>query len=215
MRQLASFLSWRARASMLTLPLAGVVAAIALISVVGGLSSPPAARAAATVNGASANCDSFSVLLFGFIDVASFPEPGWVWVDPSQKLKDVSGSVNESFITHTDFPAVHDSHDLNVHLTADPGFEDLISDVNDPGEMEAEWEIGTFPSETSGDPPERTIPRWAWPSAGDRVWLDGNWIFDCGHPTDVSGVNHYRSEIHPPRAIAAMRQQLSTLPGTG
>jgi uncharacterized repeat protein (TIGR01451 family) len=201
---------------MLPLPLACVCAAIALIAVAGGaLSSPPTATAVTKVNGASANCDSFTVLLLGFIDVGSFPEPGWVWVDPSQKLKDVSGVVNESFITHTDFPAVHDTHDQNTHLTADPGYENLISDVNDPGEMEAEWEIGTFPSETSGDPPERTFPRWAWPSPGDRVWLNGNWIFDCGHPTEVDGVNHYRSEIHPPRAIASMRQQLRTMPGTG
>ena len=197
---------------MLRLPLVCVGAVAALIVSLGALQSPQAAKA---VDGGSSSCDSFTVLLFGFIDVGSFPEPGWVWVDPSQKLKEVSGTVNESFVTHTDFPAVHDSHDQNTHLTVDPGFEDLLSDTNDPGEIEMEWEIGTFPSEASGDPPERTFPRWAWPSDGDRIWLNGNWIFDCGHPTDVGGVNHYNSEIHPPRAVASMRQQLKTLPGTG
>jgi uncharacterized repeat protein (TIGR01451 family) len=215
MKRLASFLQRRARARLLPLPLACLGVAIVLIAAVGGLSSPPAARAASAVNGASANCDSFTLSLLGIIDVTSFPEPGWVWVDPSQKLKDVSGVVQESFVTHTDFPAVHDSHDQNTHLAVDPGFEGLLSDVNDPGEIEMEWEIGTFPSETSGDPAERTFPRWAWPSDGDRLWLNGNWIFDCGHPDDVGGVNHYHSEIHPPRAVATMRQQLHTLPGTG
>jgi uncharacterized repeat protein (TIGR01451 family) len=194
------------------LPFVCVGAAVALIASFGALSSPPEAKA---VNGGNSSCDQFTLSLFGIIDITSFPEPGWVWVDPSQKLKDVSGTVNESFVTHTDFPAVHDTHDQNTHLTIDPGYENLLSDVNDPGEIEMEWEIGTFPSEVSGDPPERTFPRWAWPSAGDRVWLNGNWIFDCGHPVEVNGDNHYHSEIHPPRAIASMRQQLHTLPGTG
>jgi hypothetical protein len=187
-----------------------VIAILATMSVVlGGRVSP-----AHAVNGASSTCDAFTISIIGF-DITQFPEPGWVWVDPNQKLKSVSGKVEESFVTHTDFPAVHDSHDQNTHLTPDPGYEDLISDVNDPGEIEMEWEIGTFPDETSGDPAERTYPRWAWPSAGDRMWMDGNWIFDCGHPTEVGGVNHYHSEIHPARAVASMRQQSHPLPGTG
>jgi uncharacterized repeat protein (TIGR01451 family) len=190
-------------------------AVVALITSLSLLVHAPAARAASPIPGSSANCDSFTLSLLGIIDITSFPEPGWVYVDPSQKLKDVSGTVTESFATETDFPAVHDSHDQNTHLAVDPGYEGLLSDINDPGEIEMEWEIGTFPSETSGDPPERTFPRWAWPSVGDRVWMNGSWIFDCGHPDDSLGFNRYHTEIHPPRAIASMRPQLHTLPGTG
>jgi hypothetical protein len=127
-----------------------VAATAALATLLFVLARAPAAKAATPISGASANCDSFTVLLFGFIDVASFPEPGWVYVDPSQKLKDVSGTVRESFVTETDFPAVHDSHDQNTHLAVDPGYEGLLSDVNDPGEIEMEWEIGTFPRRPSG-----------------------------------------------------------------
>jgi uncharacterized repeat protein (TIGR01451 family) len=202
----------RGRTPALIAGVAVIAAAVALALV---QSSARAAGAATQVNGGSAACDQFTISLLGIIDITSFPEPGWVWVDPSQKFKDVSGKVTESFVTHTDFPAVHDSHDQNTKIMVDPGFEGLLSDANDPGILEMEWEIGTFPSETSGDPPERTFPRWAWPSAGDRVWLNGNWIFDCGHPADVGGANHYHTEIHPPRAIATMRDQLHTLPGTG
>jgi uncharacterized repeat protein (TIGR01451 family) len=172
------------------------------------------APGAKAVSGASSGCDSFTLSIAGF-DITNFPEPGWVYVDPNDKLKDVSGTVVESFVTETDFPAVHDSHDQNTHLKVDPGYEPLLSEINDPGEIEMEWEIGTFPGETSGDPPERTFPRWAWPSAGDRVWMNGSWIFDCGHPDDSTGTNRYHTEIHPPRAIATMRDQLHTLPGTG
>lgn len=167
------------------------------------------------LNGAMAACDEFTLSFLGIFDITSFPEPGWVWVNPSEKTKSVSGTVKETFVTHTDFPTVHDTHDQNTHLEADPGYEGLISDVNDPGEIEMEWEIGTFNNETSGDPLERTFPRWAWPSVGDRAWFDGNWIFDCGHPTDVSGTDHYHSEIHPARALASMRDQVRKMPGTG
>src|SRR3954453_17933515 len=186
------------------------LAAVALLTV--ALAGP--AGAATPISGASAGCDSFTISILGF-DITSFPEPGWVWVDSSDKLKSVSGTVVESFVTHTDFPAVHDSHDQNTHMKVDPGFEGLLSDVNDPGEIEMEWEIGTFPSETSGDPAERTFPRWVWPSVGDRAWFHGNWIFDCVHADDSTGTNRYHTEIHPPRAIATMRDEMHTLPGTG
>lgn len=177
--------------------------------------STPIAHAATNLNGADAACDTFNLSFLGIFDITQFPEPGWKWANPADKTKSVSGTVKESFVTHTDFPTVHDTHDQNTHLQADPGYEGIISDVNDPGEIEMEWETGTFNNETSGDPPQRTFPQWAWPSAGDRAWFDGNLIFDCGHPTDVGGTNHYKSEIHPARAIASMRDQVRKMPGTG
>ena len=85
----------------------------------------------------------------------------------------------------------------------------------DPLVIELEWEHGTFPNEDGRDEPERFFPRWAWPAAGDRVWAEGHWVFDCGHATMIDGARHFRSEIHPARAIAAMRQQVQTLPGSG
>ena len=191
-----------------------LVLALAGLSNAPGGATPRTAYSASNLNGASSACDAFNLTILGLFSF-DFPEPGWTWVNPSEKTQSVSGVVKESFPTYTDFPAVHDTHDQNTHLEADPGYEGLISDVNDPGEIEMEWETGTFNNETSGDPPERTFPRWAWPSVGDRAWFDGNWIFDCGHPTDVSGTNHYKSEIHSARAIASMRDQVRTMPGTG
>lgn len=173
---------------------------------------PTPAEAGPPIDGRSLACNAIVPRLpTGF----TIPEPGWVWVNPSEKLKDVSGTVTKSDVSHTDFPAIHDSHDQNTDIRVDPGFEGLLSDANDPGMLDMEWETGTFPSETSGDPPERTFPRWAWPSVGDRVWINGNWIFDCGHPKDIGGASHYHTEIHPPRAIASMRSQMHTLPGSG
>jgi uncharacterized repeat protein (TIGR01451 family) len=171
----------------------------------------------------SAVCTDF-VLDLGLIDV-DIPDPGWVWVNAGNpglpQYRSVSGVVTKSKVTHTDFPAVHDSHDQNTDIFVDPGYEDLLSDAGKdddgdglPDTIEMEWEIGTFPDETGSDP-ERLFPKWAWPNEGDRVWTDGHWIFDCGHPEDMAGTPHARTEIHPARAIASMRDQVSTLPGSG
>ncbi|WP_442854685.1 hypothetical protein [Fischerella sp. PCC 9605] len=108
-------------------------------------------------------------------------------------------------MSHTDFPAVHNSHDMVFNLLVDRGQEDILSDVgrddpNDarrPDTLHLEWETGTFPSERGRNSPERYFPKWAWPSVGDRVWANGHWIFDCGHPTN----GKYRTEIHPIRAL--------------
>ncbi len=189
------------------------------------------AQAATNLDGGSAACDHVRVsvldflaspLLSGIIDIANIQEPGWVWVkdDPAEHIKALTGTVTDAFPTHSDFPAVHDTHDVDMHVLPDAGYEGLVSNATAPGtpgelnqgEIEVEWEFGTFPSETSGDPPERTFPRWAWPTAGDRVYVSGQWVFDCGHPDDN---DRYFSEIHPMRAIASMRDQVHTMPGTG
>jgi hypothetical protein len=172
-------------------------------------------QTAQAVDGSGANCGNFELTILGLIGVADIPEPGWVWIDPSNRFRDVVGSVPvKSEITHTDFPTIHDSHDQNTDVVVDPAYTDLLSTGNSGGKIELEWEIGTFPNETGSDP-ERTFPKWAWPNVGDRVWANGDWIFDCGHPAEIDGVDHYKSEIHPPRAIASMRNQVRTMPGTG
>ena len=194
------------------------------------LNAPNAAKAQGPIDGSLANdlCPDFLVEILG-IDV-DIPDPGWVWVNSADRFRSVSGVVTESQVTHTDFPTAHDSHDQNTLVVVDAGQEDILADVNhgfdtdpprSPDTIELEWEIGTFPNE-GGSGPERTFPHWAWPNVGDRVWANGNWIFDCGHGVDItSGEDcdsqaatcHRRTEIHPPRAIASMRNQTRVLPG--
>ncbi|HSP55339.1 MAG TPA: DUF11 domain-containing protein [Dehalococcoidia bacterium] len=171
--------------------------------------------------------------------IGNLPEPGWVWVDPaasadpSKRIKSVSGKVvNEDQVATSDFPTIHDSHDFFFNLAVDPGQEGVMSIANSPNEeggtvatledlaapteIHNEWEIGTFPSETGSDP-ERTFPKWVWPNLGDRVYVNGHWIYDCGHPTTVTdtGAKLFRNEIHPPRAVATMRQEMRPMPGSG
>jgi hypothetical protein len=141
-----------------------------------------------------------------------------------------------SFVRYSDLPTAHNSHDQNTHLTVDEADRGLLSLINDlpdghdpianasdiapPSQLEVEWETGISPSETHGDGHAGAnggpmFPKWAWPNAGDRVWVMGNHIYDCGHPIEVAGVDRFKSEIHPAIAIAAMRNQVMTLPGTG
>jgi hypothetical protein len=191
---------------------------------------------------------------------------GWTWVDPSSdatRIREVTGKVvpfsldtgkvessgdeleqsdldgnRSSFLTHTDGPPYHNSHDFNTHVIVDEPLHDaLLSPTNDldddtkdetvnlgdlhPTMMEVEWESGILPTEKTGDGTAGfnntpIFPKWAWPSPGDRVWFMGNHIYDCGHPIELTDDNeYYKSEIHPAIAVASMRDEVMLLPGTG
>jgi uncharacterized repeat protein (TIGR01451 family) len=175
--------------------------------------------------GTSARCSDFSAnLLFISLDVGA--SPGWVWVNQGNpgfpQFRSVSGLVTTSKVTHSDYPDAHDSHDQNIDVRVDVGQEDILSDVGrdedgdgNPDTLELEWESGIRTFETSGDGSLGFFPKWAWPVEGDRVWANGDWVFDCGHPKEVDGIKHQRTEIHPIRAVASMRQQIRTVPGSG
>ncbi len=89
--------------------------------------------------------------------------------------------------------------------------------------MEVEWENGSAMKVNDDDDRKwGSLPEYAWPSVGDRVWVEGRWIFDCGHP-GVSNLNDaeaiiptilgthlkdyvkYSTEFHPPRALVTFR----------
>jgi uncharacterized repeat protein (TIGR01451 family) len=165
--------------------------------------------------------------------------------DTTDKFRDASGVVTKSKVAHNDTPANHFSHDWNVDIRVDPGQEGLLSNVNSPNntdailtdagllpadKIEMEWETGVTPGEKTGDGANPFLPRWVLPNFGDRVWTNGHWVFDCGHAKKiggelvdtpgggqaiVGGVDHFRTEIHPGRAIASMRSQAGTIPGSG
>ncbi len=124
--------------------------------------------------------------------------PSWVSVQASDVPRVAEGIVRESHTATNDNPAFHVSHDWNADLFLDAAYNGLNSDGNhvENGErrMEVEWETAFFP------------PSF-WPAPGDRAWMLGRWIFDCGHP------DPYRSEIHPPKAVAFTRFEPIIFPG--
>lgn len=212
------------------------------------------AAGADPIDGSSAACTDFRLVVIPYVIESDVTDEGWVWVQRGNaglpRFQSVSGAVTKSKIASNDTPSNHNSHDQDFDVLVDPGFAGLLSNVNGPNtgnrdnvevdngpddlrpptKLGVEWETGTFPSEKGQFVPERYFPRWAWPSVGDRVWANGHWVFDCGHGKEVGievlvpgspptilffGEEYFRSEIHPPRAVASMRRQADVLPGTG
>ena len=189
------------------------LAALALLPGTGIVGS----REASAIDGSLTDCDPWLRLAIGDNDW-EIAEEGWVWANGTEttdKFREASGVATKSKIAYNDTPSNHYSHDWNVDIRVDPDQGELISDVNHPGTIEMEWETGVTPNEKSGDGANPFLPRWVLPNVGDRVWTEGHWVFDCGHAEEINGVDHFRTEIHPPRAIASMRSQAQAIPGSG
>ena len=83
-------------------------------------------------------------------------------------------------------------------------------------DMEVEWDNGSLMDVSAKEGYQRTwgaVPEFVWPGVGDRIWVEGRWIFDCGHPgTPAADPNNreyvkFETEIHPPRALVTFRQK--------
>lgn len=142
--------------------------------------------------------------------------PQWVTVKPYPYDTVVAeGIITPSKVTvsHHEFPFNHKSHDNNFHVSLDPAYTGLAStahklEADGTRVMEMEWEIGTVNTGITD-----RFPKQFWPFEGDRVWMMGRWVFDCGHfKVDYSNPAHpryygYLTEIHPPFATAFTRNE--------
>jgi hypothetical protein len=123
--------------------------------------------------------------------------PEYVSVRRADSPEIAEGVVVRTEVATNDAPHNHFSHDKTFHVALDGPFGGLHSDANSVQNgtrlMETEWETKFFPPEF-------------WPIPGDRVWMMGRWIFDCGHPP-------YHTEFHPPLAVAFSRTEPTIFPG--
>ena len=123
--------------------------------------------------------------------------PEWVSVRPGDAAQVAEGVVRSSNVAYHDFPFSHQSHDWNWDLVPDPAYQFLNGTDNGGSgssrRMEIEWE-------------EKFLPSAFRPAVGDRAWMLGRWVFDCGH-------SPYLTEIHPPKAVAHTRVAPTILPG--
>jgi hypothetical protein len=124
-------------------------------------------------------------------------KPEWVSVRRADNPEIAQGVIVRAGLATNDAPNSHFSHDITWHVNLDGFFAGLNSDANEVANgvrlMEMEWD-------------SKFIPIEFWPVPGDRVWMMGRWVFDCGHPP-------YHTEIHPPIAVAFTRQEPTTFPG--
>ncbi|MEZ4864883.1 MAG: hypothetical protein R3C14_26455 [Caldilineaceae bacterium] len=118
--------------------------------------------------------------------------------DYEGETRTVEGVLTQSKATHTDFPFKpwHTYYDWNFYVLVDKQYTYLNSESNlndfrdHRGVIECEWDTAF-------------LPDWAWPQRGDRIWMVGRWIYDCGHPAD----HGHKTEIHPPKAVASFRTE--------
>lgn len=128
--------------------------------------------------------------------------PAWVSVH-NHETRTLEGILTKSKITHTDFPLKpwHTYYDWCFYIRVDKQYTYLHSQSNIQdhgkdygngieGEIECEWDTAFLPS-------------WAWPQDGDRIWMAGRWIYDCGHPA----AHGHKTEIHPPKAVVSFRKE--------
>jgi len=173
------------------------------------------------------------------LDMVVLIDPEWAALDvgthtpPLSDPVTIHGTVDFSAINQGgDFPTDHVTDDQNTFLFTDPADEGLVATGNvgpegpAGGNMELEWEIGSY-------------PLFAWAGSRDRFTGVGRWIWDCGHPLPnpagtcstttsqacvidsdcgppdcpncvggetCTGVNfNYHSEVHPLQALAVSR----------
>lgn len=124
--------------------------------------------------------------------------PEWVPVDLDE-TRVAEGILTESKIARQDFPLKpwHTYYDWNFLVGLDKQYTYLLSPVN-KGSLECEWDTGFFPS-------------WAWPQDGDRIWIVGRWIYDCGEVKDEG----HKTEIHPPKAVVSFRSEATQFSENG
>lgn len=148
-------------------------------------------------------------------------DPNWISVWDNRPVS-VYGTVTEigagganqpARITYEDDPLTHYAHDTNFYLLPDPQYRWTVGTANyystgeddsgvALGRIEVEWEAlnnGTPDTYGSG---AIGLPDWALATGGDRMYVVGRWVLDCGHP-EVGD----RTEMHSPRLVAVMRQR--------
>jgi hypothetical protein len=183
-------------------------------------SGPVDSNLAAYYNGGGCYPEGFKSSAFDIITLAN---PPWVPVRNGRVIDSapvmLHGTAHHAHgDTGGDDPITHQRADATVAVTPDDSDKWLLATGNSGGTVELELENGIHPP-------------WAWAGDGDRLIALGRWIFDCGHPGGSPGACvanpaqkcnldsdcadgdrckgmtvEYQSEIHPPQALATIRQ---------
>jgi hypothetical protein len=144
-----------------------------------------------------------------FINLTLVNSPEWVYVNRDPSVHFARGVTRVAHPTAVDQPGTHDWFDFNGNLVPDRRYRYLVAGRKAAGtnnfargEAESREEDGRLHYEWE----EGSLPKFAWPSDGDRTNIWGSWIWDCGHSTTEGRVTGERSEFHPLNAIAVTRK---------
>jgi hypothetical protein len=189
-------------------------------------SAPVDSNSAVFTNGGG--CFPPPIIQTSPFDLLRAINPEWAPVlngsSPLSQAVLMHGTAVDSHVSQIDFPSNHVTFDQNTDLALDQADAGFLATgnlyppnlVGGKPVLELEWETGSYPA-------------WAWAGVGDRMVVLGRWIFDCGHPSPIPGhgavsgqpcltafdlpvgdqclgaIFNYRSEMHPPQAVAVIR----------
>lgn len=129
----------------------------------------------------------------------TFPNPGISDFFFSKLCGSLGGSVAEN----------------NCVIPAETCSEGINGPLCQHIDMEVEWDSASLMDVGEKEGFGRdfgAVPEFVWPAVGDRVWVEGRWIFDCGHPgtppkaaPNSTQFVKFSTEIHPPRALVTFR----------
>lgn len=148
-------------------------------------------------------------------------DPNWLSVWDGRPVEaygtvavtETDGANQPARVSFEDDPITHYAHDAIMFLLPDPQYRWTMGTANYYGNEEdkggvalgrikLEWETLNDGSPAKYGTGRIGLPTWATPTAGDRMYVLGRWVLDAGHP-EVGD----RTEIHPPRLVAVMRQR--------
>ena len=144
-----------------------------------------------------------------FIDLTLVNSPEWVYVNHDPSVRFARGVTRVAHPTPVDQPGTHDWFDFIANLVPDRGYRYLVAGSKAAGTnnfARGEEDEGEEYARLHYEWEEGSLPKFAWPSDGDRTALWGSWIWDCGHFETAGRVTGERSEFHPLNAIAVTRK---------
>ncbi|MGA9636423.1 MAG: hypothetical protein WBQ41_14400 [Solirubrobacterales bacterium] len=144
-----------------------------------------------------------------FLDLTLVNSPEWVYVNHNPSVHVARGVTRVPHPTPVDQPGTHDWFDFNGNLVPDKRYRYLVAGSKAAGAnnfARGEQDAGEEYARLHYEWEEGSLPKFAWPSDGDRTALWGSWIWDCGHWETAGRVTGERTEFHPLNAIAVTRK---------
>jgi hypothetical protein len=144
-----------------------------------------------------------------FLNLTLVNSPEWVYVNHDPSVHFARGVTRVPHPTPVDQPGTHDWFDFNGNLVPARAYRYLVAGNKAAGTnnfARGEEDEGEEYARLHYEWEEGSLPKFAWPSDGDRTALWGSWIWDCGHWTTGTTVTGERSEFHPLNAIAVTRK---------
>jgi hypothetical protein len=133
--------------------------------------------------------------------------PEWVYVYKNPATRMAHGVVRVTRVSVQDPILQHTSYDFGGNLVVDPPFRYLLAgsaaartnnfapgDGGQRSRLRFAWESAT-------------LPRFAWPTDGDRATIWGSWSWDCARWETAGGtITGEQAQLHPLSAIVVQRR---------